>query len=627
MHFFPTVSVQTSQAGQLGVLFDIGTERPDQDFSTVLSEHVSPEQRRDDRKSDSPSHEKSRAQIDNAVENSSSGESQLNKTAGSSGGGNAGKDAAVSESEEAALSQHSEFIDNSEPNALHSQPAEAGFEGDSDDWIKSESDPAGEAWLLLASGDIHAIRSALTDKLVHQLQLMKKKLQQFSSDRGMTDLAGMVDHVNIVQKHVSSMLDISASKSIALSALKNELIQLNQRLQAIQTSSKTGEAPSEVMKAVCSTHDQLKNLLSLLARRMEGDLSPQENAVSPVRISGKNYQSKDNFAVDEQPRSDRHQARKELTVRLPVQSNDARITPTQLPLKDGVETAAVREAAVHKQSPAPLENVEQATGASRRSQILPQVQVKENGTLITALDGDASLQKSVFFKPGGDVKAEPSGDLFFAGEKQSDARQGFFRSPGREKVGAVKPSPSSIGKLTEEIDFMVNSHGQQPQSTRTNAMSAGQSKSMDVHQQVESGIFRNLGQGTRQLVLRLDPVDLGQVSVILQVRGKEVHAVMRTTTQEASLALGEQLSQLRAQLEAQGLKVGRLEVQTELADSQSQAHWQGSEQHNRYQENRELAMSAQRWRTLGRIEPGVVQDVQNALLREKNSRDGLDIFA
>jgi flagellar hook-length control protein FliK len=87
------------------------------------------------------------------------------------------------------------------------------------------------------------------------------------------------------------------------------------------------------------------------------------------------------------------------------------------------------------------------------------------------------------------------------------------------------------------------------------------------------------------------------------------------------------MSQLRAHLESQGLKVSKLEVQTQLADSQEQAQWQGTEQHNRYQENRELALSAQRWRNMGRADSGLVRDVQTVLHREKLSQTGLDIFA
>lgn len=213
-------------------------------------------------------------------------------------------------------------------------------------------------------------------------------------------------------------------------------------------------------------------------------------------------------------------------------------------------------------------------------------------------------------------------------QTRQDARQGFFGARAEEPSRAAKPAASASGKIVLETEAQALGSGQSTQSAvLQRGESQAASRSAEVYRQVETGAFRNLGQGVKQLVIRLDPEELGQVSVILQVKGKEVQAVLRASNQEASQALGEQLSQLRTQLEAQGLKVGKLEVQTQLADSQGQSQWQGAEQHNRYQENRELALSAQRWRTLERTDSGLVREVQSGVQREKLSQSGLDIFA
>lgn len=216
-------------------------------------------------------------------------------------------------------------------------------------------------------------------------------------------------------------------------------------------------------------------------------------------------------------------------------------------------------------------------------------------------------------------------------KKQPDARQGFFGTQDGEKSSSSASRAAQVAgntKTAPESQTLTPASAQTSQSQFQQRMEAPVSaRNAEVYQQVENGAFRNLGQGVKQLVIRLDPADLGQVSVILQVRGKEVQAVLRSSNQETSLALNEQLGQLRTQLEAQGLKVGKLEVQTQLADSQSQSQWQGSENHNRYQENQELASSAKRWRTLERVAGGMVRDVQNSGHREKLSQSGLDIFA
>ena len=226
-------------------------------------------------------------------------------------------------------------------------------------------------------------------------------------------------------------------------------------------------------------------------------------------------------------------------------------------------------------------------------------------------------------------RVNPSSAERKGAQNRQDARQGFFGAENQQaKPSVSKAQAPGSGKIVLEGESLTGAVAQNSQAQVQQRLNSPVSaRNAEVYKQVETGAFKNLGQGVKQLVIRLDPMELGQVSVILQVRGKEVQAVLRTSNQETSVALNEQLSQLRTQLEAQGLKVGKLEVQTQLADGQDQSQWQGAESHNRYQENREFAMSAKRWRTLDRVSPDLVRDVQNSPQREKLSQSGLDIFA
>lgn len=214
-----------------------------------------------------------------------------------------------------------------------------------------------------------------------------------------------------------------------------------------------------------------------------------------------------------------------------------------------------------------------------------------------------------------------------SGRQSQDSRQGFFSLARSGVAETARASGLDSPRTFAATEAAVQTLASVSDTSQRVADTAMRVRSADVYRQVESGAFRNLGQGAKQLVIRLAPEDLGQVTVVLQVRGKEVQATLRTTTQDASQALNEQLGQLRTQLESQGLKVGKLEVQTQLADSETQSQWQGAEHHNRYQENREFAMTAQRMRTLGRLDGDLVRDVQVGSYREKNSSGGLDLFA
>lgn len=145
--------------------------------------------------------------------------------------------------------------------------------------------------------------------------------------------------------------------------------------------------------------------------------------------------------------------------------------------------------------------------------------------------------------------------------------------------------------------------------------------------QVESGILKNMSQGRKQLVLRLDPANLGKLNMILQVKDGEVSATFRAETQDGHRMLSENLSQLRQHLEQQGIKVGKMEVQTQLTGDQNGNQWLGEGDHN---QAREQENSARRKGLLRRLrgEGGeLAQEMQNEPRTARIAREGLDIIA
>lgn len=103
--------------------------------------------------------------------------------------------------------------------------------------------------------------------------------------------------------------------------------------------------------------------------------------------------------------------------------------------------------------------------------------------------------------------------------------------------------------------------------------------------QLETGLLRDMGQGTKQLTLTLNPDELGKLSVTLTVRDKEVRATITADNSDTAAMLQEQAAKIKQNLEDQGFKVTKLDVQTGLAqDNQS---WQSPEQHNMAREQRQ----------------------------------------
>ncbi|WP_028586213.1 flagellar hook-length control protein FliK [Desulfocurvus vexinensis] len=145
--------------------------------------------------------------------------------------------------------------------------------------------------------------------------------------------------------------------------------------------------------------------------------------------------------------------------------------------------------------------------------------------------------------------------------------------------------------------------------------------------QVESGLLRTLGQNQKQLVLRLDPPELGKLSMVLTVRDGEVSAMFRAETREAQTMLSEQMSQLRTQLEQQGIRVGRMEVQTQLSGDQNPGQWLSAGDHNQAREREEAARRQGLLRQMRGQDQDVAQEMHNEPHTARIARQGLDIIA
>ncbi|SMF18516.1 flagellar hook-length control protein FliK [Desulfovibrio gilichinskyi] len=149
----------------------------------------------------------------------------------------------------------------------------------------------------------------------------------------------------------------------------------------------------------------------------------------------------------------------------------------------------------------------------------------------------------------------------------------------------------------------------------------------NVLEQVQQGAFKNLGQGTKQLTLKLNPLDLGTVNVMIQVHNKDVKAVIRADNPDTARMIADQLESVKHALEQQGLKVDKLEVQTGLADSQTQSSWNGAQDHNTAHYQEMMAGMKKRWHDLRSGGTSLAQDVQNIEHTATISQSGLHVVA
>ena len=110
----------------------------------------------------------------------------------------------------------------------------------------------------------------------------------------------------------------------------------------------------------------------------------------------------------------------------------------------------------------------------------------------------------------------------------------------------------------------------------------------EVFSQVEQGILQSTQNGGQQLTMQLSTGELGKVSLVLSMQEGELKAVFKADNKESAAALTEQIAELKAQLEENGIKVAEIDVQTNVREDSSSHTWQqGQHEHNFMQESRE----------------------------------------
>ena len=149
----------------------------------------------------------------------------------------------------------------------------------------------------------------------------------------------------------------------------------------------------------------------------------------------------------------------------------------------------------------------------------------------------------------------------------------------------------------------------------------------NILEQIQEGAFKNLGQGRKQLTLQLNPHDLGTVNVMLQVKNKDVQATIRAENPDTAKVIAEQLEVVKQALEEQGLKVEKLEVQTGIADGQTDSSWKNAEDHNTAQYQEMMSEMRKRWQTLRQEGTSLAREMQNVQHKAQISQSGLYIVA
>lgn len=211
-----------------------------------------------------------------------------------------------------------------------------------------------------------------------------------------------------------------------------------------------------------------------------------------------------------------------------------------------------------------------------------------------------------------DTPKDFSGDTEGSNSQDTDemAWKDLWENRIRRESTASSSRAQAIFKETGISGMPVENTAEAPTNSITERL--GKTVTARVLQQVQSGVLKTVAPGRTQLVLEIDPPQLGRLHMALQLKDGEVSAMFRTETQDTSRLLAENLNQLRVALENQGLKVSKMEVQTQLQDNQQNQNWQGNSQHNDARQQRDFEARQRVWQQLRQEARQLAQQMQDS---------------
>lgn len=167
---------------------------------------------------------------------------------------------------------------------------------------------------------------------------------------------------------------------------------------------------------------------------------------------------------------------------------------------------------------------------------------------------------------------------------------------------------------------------QMPNSARAEV---GPYLSQQAAQQVQNGLLSALRNGGTRLDLQLNPVELGSIAITLSSRNGEVTAQIRTEKTETMQAMQQQAEAIRLQLEQQGVKIDKIEVQLQNQGNNQQADsgWQNMQQHNTWAEQDARREELSRLRNLAMVRNSAGNKENTCLAHSMQDTEQTAIYA
>ena len=204
----------------------------------------------------------------------------------------------------------------------------------------------------------------------------------------------------------------------------------------------------------------------------------------------------------------------------------------------------------------------------------------------------------------------------YDGRDENPARhaEGRNRTRASEHSGERPAAPSAAlyATVSRGVDTVL------PQTPQPGRFADGAGRApLPAHalEQIEQAVLTAGKNGVQRLEVALTPENLGGMTVVLTTRHGEVSALIQPERAETAALIAQQAEHIKAQLENQGFKVEKVDVQPQLADQQGQS-WQGADQHNASRDLAARVEEMDRLRRLGRSGSASSTEASPSLARD-----------
>lgn len=202
-----------------------------------------------------------------------------------------------------------------------------------------------------------------------------------------------------------------------------------------------------------------------------------------------------------------------------------------------------------------------------------------------------------------------------AGENRQGKSDGWQELLGKTEV---RPAAATLNTNNSSIVYSMlqgNLENQILQAENQMTQATMPQLSQQLAQQVERGVLTAMRDGASRLDLQLHPAELGTIGITLIARNGEVTAQIRSEKSETADLLQRQMDFIRVNLEQQGLKVDKIEVQLENRQDNAQSGFEDLGQHNARQEEETRRQELNRLRNLAALRnednSGLAQQLHN----------------